>query len=123
MSHEDLPPSFWGYALETSAFTLNRCPSKSVEKTPYEMWTKGSKFVFSKNLGLILMSNVCLQISLDQNLKNASSLVIPTKPNVITFTNPLNKVFVARSGVFLERKFLSKKNNGSKVQLEEVRKT
>ena len=39
MSHADLPPSFWGYALETSAFTLNRCPSKSVEKTPYEMWT------------------------------------------------------------------------------------
>jgi len=38
MSHTDLPPSFWGYALETSAFMLNRCPSKSVEKTPYEIW-------------------------------------------------------------------------------------
>ena len=34
-----------------------------------------------------------------------------------------NKVFVARSGVFLEKEFLSKKNNGSKVQLEEVRET
>ncbi|KAK8582341.1 hypothetical protein V6N13_032095 [Hibiscus sabdariffa] len=30
MSHIDLPTSFWGYALETVAFTLNRVPSKSV---------------------------------------------------------------------------------------------
>ena len=37
------------------------------------------------------------------------------------FYNPTeNKVFVARSGVFLEREFLSKKNSGSTVQLEEV---
>ncbi|KAK8694436.1 hypothetical protein V6N13_071988 [Hibiscus sabdariffa] len=39
MSHIDLPSSFWGYALETAAFTLNRVPSKSVQKTPYKMWT------------------------------------------------------------------------------------
>ena len=31
MSLTDLPLSFWGYALETAAFTLNRAPSKSVE--------------------------------------------------------------------------------------------
>ena len=36
MSLTDLPLSFWGYALETAAFTLNRAPSKSVETTPYE---------------------------------------------------------------------------------------
>ena len=39
MSQSDLPLSFWGYALETAAFTLNRVPSKSVDKTPHEMWT------------------------------------------------------------------------------------
>ncbi|KAK9043585.1 hypothetical protein V6N11_071921 [Hibiscus sabdariffa] len=39
MSHNDLLTSFWGYALETAAFTLNRVPSKSVQKTPHEMWT------------------------------------------------------------------------------------
>ena len=38
MSLADLPLSFWGYALETAAFTLNRAPSKSVETTPYELW-------------------------------------------------------------------------------------
>ena len=34
----DLPLSFWGYALETVAFMLNRAPSKYVETTPYELW-------------------------------------------------------------------------------------
>ena len=38
MSLTDLPLSFWGYALETTSFTLNRAPSKSVEMTPYELW-------------------------------------------------------------------------------------
>ncbi|KAK8583636.1 hypothetical protein V6N12_067899 [Hibiscus sabdariffa] len=39
MSHSDLPISFWGHALQTAAFTLNRVTSKSVQKTPYEIWT------------------------------------------------------------------------------------
>ena len=34
MSLTDLPLSYWGYALETVAFTLKRAPSKSVEMTP-----------------------------------------------------------------------------------------
>ena len=38
MSLTDLPLSFWGYALETVAFTLNRAPSKFFEMTPYELW-------------------------------------------------------------------------------------
>ncbi|KAK8505752.1 hypothetical protein V6N12_024735 [Hibiscus sabdariffa] len=40
MSNSDFPTSFWGHALETTAFTLNRVPSKSVQKTPYEIWTR-----------------------------------------------------------------------------------
>jgi hypothetical protein len=32
-------------------------------------------------------------------------------------------VFVARSGVFLEKEFLSKGVNGSKVQHEDIRET
>ena len=39
MSQTNLPLYFWGYALETATFTLNRVPSKSMEKTPYEIWT------------------------------------------------------------------------------------
>ena len=36
MSLTDLPLLFWGYALETDAFTLNRAPYKSVETT--KLW-------------------------------------------------------------------------------------
>ena len=38
MSLIGLPLSFWGYALEATAFMFNRAPSKSVETTPYELW-------------------------------------------------------------------------------------
>ncbi|KAJ9566249.1 hypothetical protein OSB04_002215 [Centaurea solstitialis] len=38
MCHSMLPISFWGHALETAAHILNRAPTKSVEKTPYELW-------------------------------------------------------------------------------------
>ena len=49
----NLPLSFWGYALETAAFTLNRAPSKSVETRPYELrFSKKPKLSFLKILGL-----------------------------------------------------------------------
>ena len=52
MSLTDLPLSFWGYALETAAFTLKRAPSKSVEMTPYELWFgKKPKLSFLKVWG------------------------------------------------------------------------
>ena len=34
MSLTDLPLSFWGYALETTAFTLNRAPSNTTREKP-----------------------------------------------------------------------------------------
>ncbi|KAL0439975.1 UNVERIFIED_CONTAM: hypothetical protein Slati_2480500 [Sesamum latifolium] len=37
MSFTKLPPSFWGYALETAAKLLNILPSKSVPQTLYEI--------------------------------------------------------------------------------------
>ena len=52
MSLTDLPLSFWGYALEITAFTLKRAPSKSVETTPYELWFgKKPKLSFLKVWG------------------------------------------------------------------------
>src|SRR4051812_14444940 len=39
MAQASLPVSFWGDALLTAAYLLNRVPSKSVELTPYELWT------------------------------------------------------------------------------------
>ncbi|KAK8704956.1 hypothetical protein V6N13_048568 [Hibiscus sabdariffa] len=89
MSHIDLPTSFWGYALETAAFTLNRVPSKSVQKTPHEMWT-------GKRPSMSFMKGYYF------------------------FYPKENKVFVARTGVFLENEFLSNNGNGRNIELEEV---
>ena len=46
MSQTSLPTSFWGYALETAAFIINRTPSKAIEKTPYEIWTGQKPIMF-----------------------------------------------------------------------------
>ena len=34
--------SFWGYALETAAYILNKVLSKFITSTPYEIW-KGKR--------------------------------------------------------------------------------
>ena len=39
MSGSKLPRSLWGEAIETAMYILNRVPSKSVPKTPFELWT------------------------------------------------------------------------------------
>ena len=39
MAQASLPISFWGDALLTAAYLLNRVPSKSIELTPCELWT------------------------------------------------------------------------------------
>ncbi|KAH9705191.1 hypothetical protein KPL70_011781 [Citrus sinensis] len=38
-SYSSLPISFWGLALETAVYLLNLVPSKSVPKTPIELWS------------------------------------------------------------------------------------
>ena len=39
MGKANLPKSFWGYALDNVVSILNIVSSKSVEVTPYEIWT------------------------------------------------------------------------------------
>ncbi|KAJ9696926.1 hypothetical protein PVL29_008922 [Vitis rotundifolia] len=39
LSNSSLPEFLWGEALRTVAYILNQVPSKSVPKTPYELWS------------------------------------------------------------------------------------
>ena len=39
ISHSTLPESFWGEALKTAAYLLNKVPTKVTEKTPYKFWS------------------------------------------------------------------------------------
>jgi hypothetical protein len=122
MSQADLPLSFWGYALETSAFTLNRVPSKSVEKTPYEIWTgKRPGLSFLKVWGCEAYVKRLMSDKLTPKSDKCFFVGYPRETKGYNFYNKAEgKVFVARNGVFLKKEFLSKGLSGSKVQLEEI---
>ena len=123
MSQTSLPISFWGYALETAAFTLNRVPSKAVEKTPYELWTgKVPSLSFLKIWGCEAFVKRLITTKLEPKSDKCFFVGYPKETKGYYFYNPTeNKVFVARNGVFLEREFLSKENSGSTIHLEEIR--
>ncbi|KAJ9552730.1 hypothetical protein OSB04_016775 [Centaurea solstitialis] len=122
MCHSTLPISFWGHALETAAHILNRAPTKSVEKTPYELW-KGKKpnISFLKIWGC----EVYVKRPTSEKLKPKSDKCFfvgyPKTTVGYYFYNPEeNKVFVARNGKFLEEKFLSLENTRKDVDLQIV---
>ena len=126
MSRTNLPISFWGYALETVAFLLNRIQSKAVEKTPYELWTgKRPGLSFLKIWGGGGGGEAYLNRQASNKLASKSDKCLfvgyPKETKGYYFYIPFeNKVFVARNGVFLEREFISKRVSGSKTSLEEV---
>ncbi|KAJ9566748.1 hypothetical protein OSB04_002714 [Centaurea solstitialis] len=102
MCRSTLPVSFWGHALETAAHILNKGSTKSIEKTPYEIWTgKKPKLSFLKIWGY----EVYVKRTVSEKLKPSSSE---------------NKVFVARNGKFLEEKFLNHENTRNDVELQIV---
>ena len=125
MSQTDLPLSFWGYSLETAAFTLNLLPSKSVEKTPYEIWTgKRPTLSFLKIWGCEVYVKRLLSDKLTPKSDKCLFVGYPRETKGYYFYNRNeNKVFVARNGVFLEKEFLSRKVSGSRVHLEEIQET
>ena len=103
MSKSDLPLSFWGYALETAAFTLNRVPSKSVDKTPHEMWTgKSRSLSFLKIWGCEAFVKRLMSDKLTPKSDKCIFVGYPRETLVYSVYNrEENKVFVARKGVFL----------------------
>ena len=123
MSQSDLPLSFWGYALETAAFTLNRVPSKSIDKTPYEIWTgKTPSLSFLKIWGCEAFIKRLQSDKLAPKSDKCIFVGYPKETLGYYFYNRSEgKVFVARNGVFLEKEFLKGEKNGRTVQLEEVR--
>ncbi|KAG8478887.1 hypothetical protein CXB51_028741 [Gossypium anomalum] len=125
MSHADLSTSFWGHALKTTIFTLNRVPSKSVQMTPYEMWTgKRPSMSFMKIWGCKAYVKRQTSTKLEPKSKRCIFVRYPKETKGYYFFNPTeNKVFVARTGVFLKREFVSRKGSGRKIELEEIRES
>ncbi|KAK8540307.1 hypothetical protein V6N12_046594 [Hibiscus sabdariffa] len=69
-----------GYGLETNAFTLNRVPSKSVQKTPHEMWIgKSPNMSFMRIWGCKAYVEHQMSTKLEPKSQNALLLDIPKK--------------------------------------------
>lgn len=122
MSLVDLPISFWGYALLTAAHILNCTPSKTVDKTPYEIWTgKVPKLSFLRVWGYQVYVKRLQPDKLEPRSDKVFFVGYPKETKGYYFYNPSEqKVFVAREGVFLERECLSQKSSGRNIHLEEV---
>ena len=123
MSLVDLPISFWGYALETAAYTLNRVPTKMVQKTPYEVWTeKRHSMSFMKIWGCQSFLKSLIFDKLGPKSDRCNFVGYPNETKGYYFYNRNeNKVFVARTAVFLEREMLSKKISERMIDLDKVR--
>ena len=122
MSKSDLSLSFWGYALETAAFTLNRVPSKSVDMTPHEMWTgKSPRLSFLKIWG---REAFVKRLMLDKLTPKSDKCIFVRYPRETLgynfYNQEENKVFVTRNVVFLEKEFLSREASGRMVRLGEI---
>ena len=122
MSLTDLPLSFWGYALETTVFMLNRAPSKSVEMTPYELWfSKKPKLSFLQVWGCDAYVKKFHSDKLKPESEKCVFIGYPKVTIGSTFYHrSKGKIFVAENGSFLEKEFLSKEMSGRKVELDEV---
>jgi hypothetical protein len=122
MSQTDLPLSFWCYTLKTVVFTLNRVPTKSVERIPYEIWTRKHPELSFLNVWGCEAYIKCL-MSDKLTLKSDKCFFVgyPRETKGYYFYNKdEGKVFVARNGVFMEKEFLSKGVSESKVQPKEI---
>ena len=123
MSYSSLPISFWGYSLQTAVYILNVVPSKSIKKTPLELWNghKHSLHRFhiwgcpthvlkGKTGKLKPCIEVCMFVGYPKGTRGG------------LFYSPLDKkVFVSTNATFLEDDYIKNFKPHSKVILEELR--
>ena len=125
MSKAELPLSYWGYALETAAHMLNLIPTKSVPKTPYEIWHgKKPHFNYLKIWGCPAYVKNVSPNKLEARSTLCKFIGYPKNSRGYVFYNTEEqKVIVSTHGVFLEKEFLSKEINSEIVDLDEIQET
>ena len=122
LSYSSLPTSFWGYALQTAVYILNLVPSKSISKTPLELWN-GRKpslrhiriwgcpahVLKGKTGKLEPRSEVCMFVGYPKGTRGG-----------LFYSTQDNKVFVSTNATFLEHNYMADFKPKSKVVLEEL---
>lgn len=126
LSHSTLPVNLWMEALKTAAHILNRVPSKSVPKTPFELWTgrkptlnylhvwgcPAEARVFNPNMG-----------KLDPKTISCHFIGYPDKSKAYRFycPNQFTKFIEIRHAVFLEDDVIRGSMTSREIDLEEKR--
>ena len=123
MSYSSLPISFWGYSLQTEVYILNVVPSKSIEKTPIELWNghKPSLRHFriwgfpahvlkGKTGTLEPRTEVCMFVGYPKGTRGG-----------LFHSHSDKKVFVSTNTTFLKDDYMTNFRPCSKVVLEELR--
>ena len=122
LSYSSLPISFWGYALETATYLLNLIPSKSVSKTPTELWNGrkpslnhiciwgATAHVLRKEPHkLESLTEVCLFIGYPKGTRGG-----------LFYSSSEKKVIVSTNAKFLEEDYVNNFKPKSKVILVEL---
>ena len=126
MCQTDLPLYFWGHALLTATHTLNVVPSKSVEKTPYELWTgKTPDLSYLKVWGCEAYVKRLMSTKLEPQADKCFFIGYPKETKGYYFWHKsTNRILVERGATFLEKEFLQRiKSNGSGAKIEETQET
>ena len=122
MGFAGLSISLWGYALESACNLLNRVPSKSVTKTPYEIWIE-SKPVLS-HLRVWGCPAYVMRLETDKLGQRSDKCLFvgyPKESKGYYFYLPEEqKLFIRLRAIFLEKEFLGERTVASKIELGEV---
>ena len=122
MGFAGLPISLWGYVLESACYLLNRVPSKSVTKMPYEIWI-GRKPVLS-HLRVWGCPAYVMRLKTDKLGQRSDKCLFvgyPKESKGNYFYLPKEqKLFIRLRAIFLEKEFLSEGTIASKIELNEV---
>src|SRR3954465_3247982 len=118
----DLPLSFLGLCIKDSCIHVKRAPSKSVETTQSELWFgKKPKLSFLKVWSCDAYAKKFRHDKLKSKSEKCVFIGYPKETIGYAFYHRSEgKIFVAKSGSFLEKEFLSKEVSGRKVELDKV---
>ena len=123
MCQTELPLYFWGYALQTAACTLNIVSSKSVERTPHELWMGSPpSLTYLRIWGCEAYVNRMKTTKLQSKADKCFFIGYPKETKGYSFWHKLTNTIVVKKGAaFLEKEFLERiKSNDSRVILEEI---
>ena len=114
------PVFLWGYALATSAYLLNKVPSKSVPQTPYEIWKERKPSL--KHINIWGCPAYVKKVDPDmlESRSKKCKFVGYLKDTLWYYFYTGHRVFISRHATFLEKQFILEGNTGSKIELNEV---